>query len=373
MNRKKKAKITVTTTISGARKNKIGAAGLHIAGTLGMTFAMVCSGIGTSLVLAAQDDSESITDTAMGTDCSVRVFGSKGTAQDIMDMLSDIENAYLSWRIEGSDIANINKNASKDEAVTPSEWTYNYLEKVLGLANESAGAFDPTLGRLSQLWNLGTDDPYIPQKSEVAELLSETGWKKIMLDDGDVYLQDGVQIDLGAVGKGIGCDEAFKLLEETEATAAVVAVGGSILTYGDKPDGKPWKIGITNPRTEDGEAYLGGLAIEGTYSISTSGDYEKYVIEDGVRYHHILDPKTGYPADSGLISVTIVCREGWLSDGLSTACFVLGYEESLPLLETYQAEAVFVTEDKKVFVTDGLKDIFTLTDSSYEQVEEEEE
>ena len=94
------------------------------------------------------------------------------------------------------------------------------------------------------------------------------------------------------------------------------------------------------------------------------------MIEDGVRYHHILDPKTGYPADSGLISVTIVCEKGWLSDGLSTACFVLGYEDSLPLLATYQAEAVFVTEDKEVIVTDGLKDMFTLTDSSYEQVEE---
>ena len=94
------------------------------------------------------------------------------------------------------------------------------------------------------------------------------------------------------------------------------------------------------------------------------------MIENDVRYHHILDPKTGYPADSGLISVTIVCEDGWLSDGLSTACFVLGYEDSLPLLETYQAEAVFVTEDKEVIVTDGLKDMFTLTDSSYEQVEE---
>ena len=194
--------------------------------------------------------------------------------------------------------------------------------------------------------------------------------EKINLGDGEVFLKDGVQIDLGAVGKGIGCDEARKMLEEADADAAVVSVGGSILTYGKKPDGKPWKIGIANPRNEDGESYLGSLTIDGTCSISTSGDYEKYVIEDGVRYHHILDQKTGYPAESGLISVTIVCDDGWLSDGLSTACFVLGYEDSLPLLETYQAEAVFVTEDKEVIVTDGLKDMFTLTDSSYEQVEE---
>lgn len=340
------------------------------ANLLKITCVMVCSCIGTQFVWADKTDSESITDTAMGTDCSVRVFGSDGTAKDIMDMLSDIENKYLSWRIEGSDIANINENASESEPVMPSKWTYSYLENVLDLARKSSGAFDPTLGRVSQLWNLESDNPYIPSKSELTKLLLETGWEKINLGDGEVFLKDGVQIDLGAVGKGIGCDEARKMLEEADADAAVVSVGGSILTYGKKPDGKPWKIGIANPRNEDGESYLGSLTIDGTCSISTSGDYEKYVIEDGVRYHHILDPKTGYPADSGLISVTIVCDDGWLSDGLSTACFVLGYEDSLPLLETYQAEAVFVTEDKEVIVTDGLKDMFTLTDSSYEQVEE---
>ena len=340
------------------------------ANLLKITCFMVCSCISIQPVWAAKTDSESITDTAMGTDCSVRVYGFDGTAKDIMDMLSDIENKYLSWRIEGSDIANINENASESEPVMPSKWTYSYLENVLDLARESNGAFDPTLGRVSQLWNLESDNPYIPSKSELTELLLETGWEKISLGDGEVFLKDGVQIDLGAVGKGIGCDEARKMLEEADADAAVVSVGGSILTYGKKPDGKPWKIGIANPPNEDGESYLGSLTINGTCSISTSGDYEKYVIEDGVRYHHILDPKTGYPAESGLISVTIVCEKGWLSDGLSTACFVLGYEDSLPLLETYQAEAVFVTEDKEVIVTDGLKDMFTLTDSSYEQVEE---
>lgn len=337
---------------------------------IGMSFAAVCSCTSMEIAWAdTQDDSESLTDTAMGTDCSVRVFGAKGAAKDIMDMLSDIENKYLSWRVEGSDIANLNENASEKESVTPSEWTYDYLKKIFELAQKSDGAFDPTLGSLSQLWNLGTANPYIPQKSEVTELLSKTGWENVSFDDGEVFLKNGVQIDLGAVGKGIGCDEALKILEEKNASAAVVSVGGSILTYGEKTDGKPWKVGIANPRNEDGESYLGALTIEGTRSISTSGDYEKYVLEDGVRYHHILDPKTGYPSDSGLISVTVVCEEGWLSDGLSTACFVLGYDDSLPLLEEYDAEAVFVTKEKEVVVTDGLKDIFTLTDASYEQVE----
>ena len=243
------------------------------ANLLKITCVMVCSCIGTQLVWADKTNSESITDTAMGTDCSVRVFGSDGTAKDIMDMLSDIENKYLSWRIEGSDIANINENASESEPVMPSKWTYSYLENVLDLARKSSGAFDPTLGRVSQLWNLESDNPYIPSKSELTELLLETGWEKINLGDGEVFLKDGVQIDLGAVGKGIGCDEARKMLEEADADAAVVSVGGSILTYGKKPDGKSWKIGIANPRNEDVESYLGSLTIDKTCSISTSGDY----------------------------------------------------------------------------------------------------
>lgn len=148
------------------------------ANLLKITCVMVCSCIGTQLVWADKTNSESITDTAMGTDCSVRVFGSDGTAKDIMDMLSDIENKYLSWRIEGSDIANINENASESEPVMPSKWTYSYLENVLDLARESNGAFDPTLGRVSQLWNLESDNPYIPSKSELTGLLLETGWEK---------------------------------------------------------------------------------------------------------------------------------------------------------------------------------------------------
>lgn len=204
------------------------------ANLLKITCFMVCSCISIQPVWAAKTDSESITDTAMGTDCSVRVYGFDGTAKDIMDMLSDIENKYLSWRIEGSDIANINENASESEPVMPSKWTYSYLENVLDLARESNGAFDPTLGRVSQLWNLESDNPYIPSKSELTELLLETGWEKISLGDGEVFLKDGVQIDLGAVGKGIGCDEARKMLEEADADAAVVSVGGSILTYGKK-------------------------------------------------------------------------------------------------------------------------------------------
>ena len=338
-----------------------------ICGGISDKYERVCPGVVTVLA-DTKTESAGITDTAMGTDCSVLVYAdekkAKQTAQDVMDMLSYIEEKHLSWRIEGSDIANVNKNASDGNSYETSEWTWGYLEKILDLSEKSDGAFDPTLGEISTLWNLGTDNPYIPQKKEIVDLLKKTGWEKVILEDGKVALGDEVRIDLGAVGKGIGCDEAKKLLEDTDIQAAVVSVGGSILTYGKKVDSRPWKVAISNPRKDNSQSYLGILTIEGNAFISTSGDYEKYVIEDGVRYHHILDPQTGYPADSGLISVTIVCDEGWLSDGLSTACFVLGYDKSLSLLEKYGAEAIFVTDEKEVMVTEGLKDIFSLTDET---------
>ena len=181
-------------------------------------------------------------------------------------------------------------------------------------------------------------------------------------------IPEGFKIDLGAVGKGIGCDISKEILDKNDVDGAVISVGGSILVYGQKPDKSPWKIAITDPRGEDESLILGGLTIDKDCYISTSGDYEKYIMKDGVRYHHILDPSTGYPADSGLISVTIVCDNGLLSDGLSTACFILGLEKSQSLLEKYNAEAVFVDKDKNVYMTDGMKDMFELTNDNYKIV-----
>ena len=151
-----------------------------------------------------------------------------------------------------------------------------------------------------------------------------------------------------------------------EVSGAVIAVGGSILLYGSKADGSDWNVAVQNPRGQDGEA-MGLLSLSGTTNVSTSGDYEKYFMQDGKRYHHILDPSTGYPADSGLISVTIVSDSGLLSDGLSTACFVLGKEKGEKLLETYGAEGVFIDQNKKVTVTKGLKDKFTILNKEYKQ------
>jgi thiamine biosynthesis lipoprotein len=192
----------------------------------------------------------------------------------------------------------------------------------------------------------------------------------------DAHIQTdapGLSIDLGAVGKGVAADEVCKYLNQQNADStsgihvqgAVVSIGGTVLVYGKKSGNQVWQVGIRNPRGSQ-DSSIGYLSLKETTVVSTSGDYEQYFEEDGVRYHHIFDPSTGYPADSGLMSVTVVCEQGIYSDGLSTACFILGYEDSLPLLKQYDAEAVFITTDYDVIVTDGLTDSFTLTNDDFD-------
>lgn len=315
---------------------------------------------------AAVYDESSI---AMGTVVTERIYtkGEDPTAK-VLDILSQIETEYLSWREEDSDIGKINAQAGKGRVPADGQ-TIGYLLEALTLAEKSGGAFDPTMGRLIRLWDVEAEDPKIPPRDEIGRLLDESGYEKIHVgakeSQGWVELEKGASIDLGAVGKGIGCDEAAAFLKkDPQVEGAVIAVGGSILTLGAKPDGTSWKVAVRDPRGTQ-EELLGVLELEGEQYVSTSGDYEKYFIQDGKRYHHILDPATGYPADQGLISVTVLGENGAVSDGLSTACFVLGLEKGAELLEEYQAEGIFVDKDRHVYVTEGLQEKFELEASGY--------
>ncbi len=348
------------------------------------------------------------TDFVMSTVLSEKIYGTKDVTQDIKEELDKLEKDQLSWRENRSVVSKINADAQKGiKTKLDSEMT-SWVEDSLELAKRSNGAFDPTIGRLTRLWNIEGANPKVPSKQEIKNTLEDTGYTKIHLEkvesqntantkknvDKDIkdntakskettedtskntntnesvssiYIGDKCTLDLGAVGKGIACDVVQDYLKkQKEVSGAVIAVGGSILLYGSKADGSDWNVAVQNPRGQDGEA-MGVLSLSGTMNVSTSGDYEKYFMQDGKRYHHILDPSTGYPADSGLISVTIVSDSGLLSDGLSTACFVLGKEKGEKLLETYGAEGVFIDQNKKVTVTKGLKDKFTILNKEYKQ------
>ena len=348
------------------------------------------------------------TDFVMSTVLSEKIYGTKDVTTEIKEELDKLEKDQLSWREDRSVVSKINADAQKGIKTRLDSDMTSWVEDSLELAKRSNGAFDPTIGRLTRLWNIEGDNPKVPSKQEIKNTLEDTGYTKIHLEkvesqntantkknvDKDIkdntaknketsedtsqntntnesvssiYIGDKCTLDLGAVGKGIACDVVQDYLKkQKEVGGAVIAVGGSILLYGSKADGSDWNVAVQNPRGQDGEA-MGVLSLSGTTNVSTSGDYEKYFMQDGKRYHHILDPSTGYPADSGLISVTIVSDSGLLSDGLSTACFVLGKEKGQKLLETYGAEGIFIDQNKKVTVTKGLKDKFTILNEEYKQ------
>jgi len=330
---------------------------------------------------AAPIRQQSSVDTAMGTIVTQTLYVRQGGGQAdekngseqgpdtesafITQLLTRLERQELSWRIADSEVARINAQASVGgDAIPVSTSMQEILASVWQISADSGGALDVTLGRLSRLWNLdelavsaeGGKIP-IPNSGQIQSALADTGYGRARLSGGRIILPAGMQLDLGAVGKGIACDRVSAYLHsQPQVTGAVVAVGGSVVTYGQKPDDSPWKVAIMHPREEG--SYLGILTLKGEHYVSTSGDYERYVMVDGVRYHHILDPATGYPARSGLCGVTIVCDSGLLADALSTACFVLGPEQGLALAENHGAEALFVGEDGALQMTEGMREIF---------------
>lgn len=308
-------------------------------------------------------------DTAMGTviQQSIYAVGEGEYTSRIKDMILQLEEGTLSWRLKSSELYKVNLAAGSAESVELSQELSQILEQCLILSRDTEGAFDVTIGAVAQKWDIDgwasgvrTGEFQAPDSSELSAALEQCGFQKVELqykEDGEpafISLEEGVALDLGAIGKGVSLDRIREYLEtEVSVTGAVISVGGSILTYGEKPDGTSWRVGIMDPF--DTSRNLGVLTLTGTWCISTSGDYERFVESCGVRYHHILDPFTGCPVDNELTSVTVLTDQGMLSDALSTACFVLGRERGLVLAQQYGAEALFVEKDGSITMTSGME------------------
>lgn len=311
-------------------------------------------------------------DTAMGTVIQQNIYAAREGEYtgEIQEMIQRLEEGILSWRLKSSELYEVNLAAGSEESVELSSELSQILEQCLALSQDTEGAFDVTIGAAAQMWDIDgwasgarTEEFHVPDSSELKHVLEQCGYQRVKLqfpEDGNpavISLKKGVSIDLGAIGKGLALDRIREYLEtEASVTGAVISVGGSILTYGEKPDDTPWRVGIMDPF--DTSRNLGVLTLTGSFCVSTSGDYERFVEAGGVRYHHILDPSTGYPVDNELTSVTVVTERGMLSDALSTACFVLGWERGLVLAQQYGVEALFVEKDGSIVMTPGMEQLF---------------
>ena len=232
-------------------------------------------------------------------------------------------------------------------------------------ANAAGGAFDPTVYPLTSAWGFTTGDHRVPSTDELAALLPRVGYAAVQVDEtaGTVTLEGGAQIDVGGVAKGFAADELRALLRERGITSALFDLGGNVTALGSKPDGSPWKVGVADP---DDPGKLAGLLEVRDATVSTSGAYQRYFEgKDGTRYHHLLDPSTGYPAASDLASASVVGADGAQCDALSTACFVLGLDGALDLWRAAAADGgaafdlVLIASDGRTFVTDGIADAYT--------------
>lgn len=316
------------------------------------------------------------TDTAMGTVIQQIIYADEDeAAQDfshqVMRMLSELENQHISWRKETSELARLNATAGTGESFEVSPELSEILGRCLDVSEASGGAFDITIGSVVRLWNIDSwaageqeGSFVVPDATAIEAAVRNAGYHRIgntgQTASSACMLPEGMQLDLGAVGKGIALGKIHELLKtQSKIQAAVISAGGSVLTYGRKPDGMTWKVGIVDPGNTSQNIAV--LSLDGGWYVATSGDYERYVEVDGVRYHHIIDPTTGYPADSNIRSVTIISRDGLLSDALSTACFVLGVEEGMRLAKEYEVEALFVLNSGEVVMSEGMTEDFSGT------------
>ncbi|MBT2732672.1 FAD:protein FMN transferase [Carnobacterium sp. ISL-102] len=267
-----------------------------------------------------------------------------------------------------SEVEKINQQAGV-KPVRVSDDLYYLLQAAYDYSESTVGSFDMTIGPITELWHIGFDDARKPDQAEIDEALALIDFSKVQFDDDSqtVYLPDKkMRLDLGAIAKGFITDEVVSVLKEHEVDTAIIDLGGNIYVLGDstRGEGVGWNVGIQDPFETRG-TILGSLALSNR-SIVTSGIYERFLEVDGVSYHHLMNPETGYPFDNQLAGVSVITEKSIDGDGLSTSLFSKGLKEGLEYVNTLEkVDAIFVTKDKNVYVSDGLKESFKLTNDDF--------
>ncbi len=264
--------------------------------------------------------------------------------------------ATLSRTVPSSEIARL--NARETDSV--SHATAALIADALALAEDTDGAFDPTIGGVSALWDFTAESPAVPDADALTAACASVGYAGVQVDGTTVTFDDpNIRLDLGAIAKGEIADRVTALLRERGVAHAILNLGGNVVVIGGKPDGEAYRVGVQDPASEVGEPLLSVAVRDG--SVVTSGIYNRGFTVDGQYYHHILDPRTGYPCENELASVTILSASSRQGDGLSTACMLLGLNAGLALIEgTAGVEAIFVTREGDVVCSSGVEDNYAL-------------
>ncbi len=306
----------------------------------------------------------------MGTVIQIKVLDTPSPSIDLAieeaaTRLQEIEDK-MSINKDTSEMAVVSQQAGKDK-VKVSEDTFFVLQQAVQYGEETQGSFDPTIAPIVKLWGIGTTHAKLPKQEEIEFLLPVVDYKDIWLNPATLEVKlpkKNQAIDLGAIAKGYAADEVKKIFEKHAIQSAFIDIGGNILTIGTKPDGSKWKMGVQNP-LEPREEHVGIVSIQ-DQTLVTSGNYERYFEEDGVRYHHIFDPRTGYPVDNELMSTTIISDMSMDADALSTSVYVMGLTKGKAFIESIEGvEAIFITKDQKIHMTSGAEKIFIITNKEY--------
>lgn len=294
---------------------------------------------------------------AMDTYMTFTAYGANAedALKQVCDRIAELEGLW-SATDAGSEIYQVNHSGGQPVAVSGE--TEELVSFALAMAEETDGALEPTIYPVLTAWGFTTDENRVPAGNEIAERLATVGYEGVNIESGAITLEAGAMLDLGAVGKGYAGDEAVRILKDNGVSSALLDVGGNIQALGTKPDGSRWRVGLKDPFSG---GVLGVIRVADE-AVVTSGSYERYFIGgDGKKYGHIIDPATGYPVDNGLASVTVISGEGKLCDALSTALFVMGLERAEDYWRQRQGfDMILVAEDGNIYVTEGIKDQFSL-------------
>jgi thiamine biosynthesis lipoprotein len=294
---------------------------------------------------------------AMDTYMTITAYGENAEAavERAQERIEELDK-MLSTGDEDSEVSTLNRDG---EGIL-SEDAFYLMSRAMEICEMTDGAFDPAIYPLMEKWGFTTGDYQVPDEKEIKDLLEYISPDDILLDKDTrsvSFEKEGMEIDFGGIAKGYASAEVMQIFEEYNVSCGIVSLGGNVQVYRCKSDGSPWRIALQDPDSED--EYLGVLEIEDK-AVITSGGYERYFEQDGQTYHHIIDPATGYPAENGLKSVTIISDDGVLADGLSTALYVMGAERAKEFWSAHSDafDVILLADNGEMYVSEGVKDDF---------------